>query len=441
MLITRAAAGKSAPSLGAISTALIVVALAMIAARVPHVYAQFRADPANAFSDFNYYLYAFTTVLRHPADATVLYDHAGLVAFMRSIGARDVGMDVFYAYPPQFALLFSPLGALSPLAAKAVWVGGSLTLFALGVAMVAKLAYRASDCGTDRGAVLLIVALALLSRPFFDDVYWGQSNELLFFLLAATFFFVDRGNRALAGVFLGAAIALKVTPIAIAGLLLLRREWRTAVFTFITSVVFTAITAWVLGLHTIWHYVVSDMPRLNTQNLMLGGAPINVALRGGLQTVMESAGMSASQPMLGAVWIATALVVCTLAVVLVARRHADRRIDFALATMTMLVASPMLEPVHLVVALIPVGILFGTAMEQPGARLSLVAPRVELMLASFAIAVMAFASRGASYTVAVWLLYGLLLARYFVTGVVTRPRSTQGAGDRTQRARARPIAR
>ncbi|WP_250499899.1 glycosyltransferase family 87 protein [Caballeronia sp. GAWG1-5s-s] len=437
MLISRTATGKSAPSLGAISTTLIVVALAMIAARVPHVYAQFRADPANAFSDFNYYLYAFTTVLSHPADATVLYDHAGLVAFMRSIGARDTGMDVFYAYPPQFAWLFSPLGALSPLGAKTVWVGGSLVLFALGVAMVAKLAYR----GADRGVVLLIVALALLSRPFFDDVYWGQSNELLFFLLAATFFFIDRGNRGLAGVFLGAAIALKVTPIAIAGLLLLRREWRTALFTFISSVVLTAITAWALGFHAIWHYVVSDMPRLNTQNLLLGGAPINVALRGGLQTVMQSVGLGASQPMLGAVWLATASVVCTLAVVLVARRHADRRIDFALATMTMLVASPMLEPVHLVVALIPVCILFGTAFERPGARLSRVAPRVELLLASLAIAVMAFASRGASYTVAVWLLYALLVARYFATGGVTRFRSIPGAEDRTTPARAHPTSR
>jgi len=437
MLITRASAGKSALSLGAISTVLIALALCIIAARMPHVYAQFRADPADAFSDFNYYLYAFTTVLRDPADATVLYDHGGLVAFLRSIGARETGMDVFYAYPPAFALLFSPLGALSPLAAKGVWVCGSMMLFALGVAMTAKLAYR----GADRGVVLLIVALALLSRPFFDDVYWGQSNELLFFLIAATFFFIDRGNRALAGVFLGLAIALKVTPVAIAGLLLLRREWSTAISTLVTSAVLAAITAWALGFNTIWHYVVSDMPRLNTQNVMLGGAPINNALRGGLQTLMESAGIGASQKLLGAVWLATAALVCTMAVVLIARRHADRRMDFALATMTMLVASPMLEPVHLVVALVPISVLFGTGFERPGTRLSWLAPRVELMLASLALFVMVFAARSASYTVAVWVLYLLCLARYFGPRDVTSARSIPGAGGRTLPARARPTAR
>ncbi|WP_244815315.1 glycosyltransferase family 87 protein [Caballeronia sp. Lep1P3] len=437
MLTTRAGAGKSAPSLATISTVLIAVAIGIIAAHMPRVLAQFHADPADAFSDFNYYLYAFTTVLRHPADATVLYDHHGLVTFLRSIGARTTGMDVFYAYPPQFALLFSPLGALSPAAAKSVWVLGSMLLFALGVAMVAKLAYR----GEDRGVALLFIALALLSRPFFDDVYWGQSNELLFFLLAATFFFIDRGNRSLAGVFLGAAIVLKVTPLAIAGLLLLRREWRTAIATFATSVALTCVTGCVLGFHTIWHYAVSDMPRLNAQNVMLGGAPINVALRGALQTLIENAGMSASQKMLGAVWLATAAVVCVTAVVLIARRHADRRTDFALATMTMLVASPMLEPVHLVVVLIPLGILFGTALERRDTRLSLLPRRAELLLAACAVLLFVVAARSTNYTIAVFLLYALCLARYFAPASVTGLRPAAAARDRSPRARVRPTAR
>jgi uncharacterized membrane protein len=66
-------------------------------------------------------------------------------------------------------------------------------------------------------------------------VYWGQSNALLFFLLAATFFCIERGNRYAAGAFLASAIASKVTPLAIAALLLLRREWRTVIATVVFS--------------------------------------------------------------------------------------------------------------------------------------------------------------------------------------------------------------
>ncbi|SAL66401.1 Polyprenol-phosphate-mannose-dependent alpha-(1-2)-phosphatidylinositol mannoside mannosyltransferase [Caballeronia arvi] len=410
MSSSRTMGRKSVLSLGTIAKVLLVFAACLLAERVPRsLYADFRANPADLFGDFNYYFYAFTTVLQHPGDLSRLYDHEALVAFLQSMGARNTGEDVFFGYPPQFALLFSPLAHLSPLAAKGVWAFGSIVLFGTGVAMLAKLAYR----GENRAVPLLIVAIALLSRPLLDDFYLGQSNELLFFLIVATFFFIDRGNHFLAGLFLGTAIVLKVTPLAIAGLLLLRREWRTAIATAVTSLAITAFTAWQLGFQVMLHYLVSDMPRLNAQNLLLGGAPANNSLRGAFQALSKFAGMSPSQSVLGAIWLVTAIVVCTIAVVLVYRQHADRRIDFALACTTMLVASPMLEPVHLVALLIPVAILFGTTLERAETRLSAIGPRVELVLASCAVLILFFSARNVGYFVAVSIVYVLCLGRYF----------------------------
>ncbi|BAN23993.1 glycosyltransferase family 87 protein [Caballeronia insecticola] len=409
MSTTSTTRSKYSFRLSAFAAALAVIALCLIAVRAPHIYTEFRANPPDAFSDFNYYLFAFTTVLRHPGEASLLYDQPSVIAFLHSIGTHHIGVDSFYAYPPQFALAFAPLGALAPLAAKLVWVSVSVVLFALGVAMTAKFAYR----GADRGVTLLIVALALLSRPFLDDIYWGQSNELLFFLLAATFFFIDRGNRYLAGVFLGVAIAIKVTPIPVAGLLLLRREWRTVITTVVTAVAITIFTGLKLGFNVIWHYFVADMSALNTKGLAIGSAPFNNSLRGAIQTLAESAGMQLSQQALFATWLVTAVTVSVLAMVLVYRRSVDRRMDFALAAATMLVGSPMLEPVHMVAALIPLAVLFGTSFERPGVRLSAFGPRVEMLLAACAILILVFAPRSATYTLAMWIIYALCLGRYF----------------------------
>jgi hypothetical protein len=408
--------GKRSWGPGAFAAALAVIAIGLIAARAPHIYAQFRAAPPDAFSDFNYYLYAFTTVWRHPADVSVIYDQPGVIAFLRSIGTHHIGNDSFYAYPPQFALAFAPLGALSPIAAKLVWVSASVVLFALGVAMTAKFAYR----GADRGVTLLIVALALLSRPFLDDIYWGQSNELLFFLLAATFFFIDRGNRYLAGVFLGVAVALKVTPIPIAGLLLLRRESRTVTTTAVTALAITAFTGLELGFNVIWHYLVTDMTRLNAQAMAIGSAPFNNSLRGALQSLTDSAGMHVSQRALLATWLATAVSVSVVAMLLVYRRHVDRRLDFALAVATMLVGSPMLEPVHMVAALIPLAVLLGTSFEGPGVRLSFFRPHAEWLLVAIAVLILVFAPRSVTYTVAMWIIYALCLGRYLAPARASR---------------------
>jgi hypothetical protein len=408
MSSTRPIRARWALSPAVAASALMVLAVCVLAVRLVHLYADIRSMPADVFGDFNYYLYAFTTILNHPGDASLLYDRDGLLAFLESMGVQRGGPGLFYGYPPQFALVFSVFGYLPPLAAKLTWVVCSALLFAAGVGMLIKLAYR----GSDGGVRLLFVAMALASCPLMIDISLGQSNELLFFLIVATFFFVDRGNRALAGVFLGTAIVLKVTPIAIGGLLLMRREWRTAIVTALTSMAITAFTAWKVGVHTLWHYLVSDMPRLNAQNLKFGGAPDNNSLRGAVQTLAEMAGIHPSESTLHTVWLVTAAIACVMAVVLVFRRHADRRIDFALAVTTMLVASPMLEPVHLLAALIPLAILLGTAFEHPGLRVSALAPRTELALIALTVLTMIVGPHTISYVVAILIVYVLCLARY-----------------------------
>jgi hypothetical protein len=327
------------------------------------------------------------------------------------MGARHGGEDVFYSYPPQFALLFSRLAMFAPLTAKTLWVLASFALWVTGVILVVRMAYR----GKERRVVLLLVAIALLSRPALEDVYWGQSNELLFFLLAATFFLTERGNRYLAGLFLALAIALKVTPMAVAGLLLLRREWRTAIATIGFSIVITAFTITQLGFRVLWHYLTSDLSRLTNQSLLVGGggAPANNSVRGALQALSGSIGMPLSTATLASVSLVFSAVVCLLAAYLVFRRNNDQRIDYALAAATMLVASPVIEPIHMVLSLIPLLILFGTTFERQNLRGFTLRQGTEMMLGALAVLLLMFAARSCTYTLAMLIIYGLCVARYF----------------------------
>jgi hypothetical protein len=393
-----------------LSSALIAVALGMLAARIPHLVTDFQARGIDALGDFQYYYYAFTVVLEHPLDAWTIYDNQHIVAFLQQIGIRDIGAQSFYGYPPQFAVLFSWLALFDAATSRMIWSVMSLVFLLVGLALTLHLAYR----GKRRGVLVLLVALAILCRPIVDEVYWGQSNALLFFLLAATFFCIERGNRYAAGAFLALAIAFKITPLAIAGLLLLRREWRTVIATAAFSIVIAAFTAVQTGWRVMLHFFSSDLSRLNEQILLVGGAPFNSSVKGALQTLFATTGMSVSTAALGTMSMAFAAAVCLLAAYLVFKRSAVPRMDYALATATMLVASPVLESVHLVVVLIPLLILVGTSLEQTQAvSESALGARMELALVALTIALLMFSPRFVSYTVAALLVYALCVARYF----------------------------
>jgi hypothetical protein len=102
-----------------------------------------------------------------------------------------------------------------------------------------------------------------------------------------------------------------------------------------------------------------------------------------------------------------------LACVLVLSRRGSARMDYALATATMLVASPVLEAVHMVVALIPLLILAGSALEQEATdSRSIFGARLETALFILATLLLMFSPKFVSYTAAVALIYVLCVARY-----------------------------
>ncbi|WP_096031611.1 glycosyltransferase family 87 protein [Caballeronia hypogeia] len=395
----------------------MLVAIGFLAIRmviIYHYFLSYRANHAQAFSDFNFYYYAFDAVLRSAHDPSLIYNTDRLLEFLKNLGVNTEGDILVYCYPPHFALIFSPFAMLPPFAAKLVWTSISVVLCIIGAIMAAKMSYR----GADRRVTALLIAITLLSFPVLHDAYLGQSNQLLFFLLAASFFFIERDNRWSAGVLLGVAVVFKVTPLAIVGLLLLRREWRTVISAGLCAIALTLFTASKLGFGIIWSYFTVDMSRFQAQIQSAGGLPGNSSVRGALQTISTSLGMPASEATLHATATIFGAAICVFACYLVFRRSRDRRTDYALACMTMLLASPVLEPIHMVVALLPLVVLIGTALERPDMQQSAFSPRAELLLGAVAVLLLFFLERSATYTVSAFITYALCVARYFPPAAV-----------------------
>jgi alpha-1,2-mannosyltransferase len=148
-----------------------------------------------------------------------------------------------FTYPPFAALVLLPLSVLSwPVAAALSLVVTSGALLLLTYWLVAPIATR-------RGvpvwfAVVVGACLLALLEPVYDTVSFGQVNLVLVILVFGDALLLARGSR-LAGIGIGIAAAIKLTPGLFFVYLLLARRWTAALVaaaaggaaTMLTSVV------------------------------------------------------------------------------------------------------------------------------------------------------------------------------------------------------------
>ncbi|MET9227864.1 mannosyltransferase [Lentzea sp. NPDC003310] len=128
-----------------------------------------------------------------------------------------------FTYPPFAAALFLPLSALPWTAARVVWQVLSLVCLWWLVRTSLKLLDRPHD---ERRA-LLWTAIALWFEPVRKTLDFGQINLVL---VAGTFAAVVAARQSVAGLGVGVAAGLKLTP-AISGLYFLAtRRWKAALW-------------------------------------------------------------------------------------------------------------------------------------------------------------------------------------------------------------------
>jgi alpha-1,2-mannosyltransferase len=126
--------------------------------------------------------------------------------------------DHWFTYTPFAATLFIPLSAIPLVLARVLWELASVAAFAAACATVLKPASRLR--------VLAVVAAGLLLEPVWHTLFLGQIN---LFLLALILIDVQRASQGRpAGIGIGLAAAIKLTPAIFVVLLLLAGRTRDA---------------------------------------------------------------------------------------------------------------------------------------------------------------------------------------------------------------------
>src|SRR5437764_3389041 len=298
-----------------------------------------------------------------------------------------------FTYPPFAALAMAPMAILPTLAAG--WVNTVLSLAALTVLLIWLLTPIADRYGWPRWfAVALAVPLAAATEPVRETLGFGQVNLLLALLIYADFRALrHRANaarpdrepepepttlrgRALrlwhsgatAGVGVGLATAIKLTPGLFIIYFLVTRQWRAAVTSAVTSLGVTLLTFAVAGRESARYFtsVVVDTNRIGEVD-----ATANQSLAGLLARLYDSP----TTPTL--IWLAFAMLVLAVGLSRAGTAHAegDELTAFTLVGLTANAICPISWTHHLVFLIPALVVLADTALRRRAAARVLLTSR------------------------------------------------------------------
>jgi Glycosyltransferase family 87 len=189
--------------------------------------------------------------------------HAGLDPYLNQVNVDErfadgewLQVNSRFIYPPSSLFLFSPLSHLPYKVAKVVW-STFMALLMVWLLMILR----------DRYPRAQWIALGLfLSLPMAANVDNGQVDILIFALTLAVFY-VSR--PWLAGLCLGLAIAIKVSPVLILLWLLATRRWKAALFAILSAAALTLASIRVWGLDRHREFIQHLMGHLSPNPAML----------------------------------------------------------------------------------------------------------------------------------------------------------------------------
>jgi alpha-1,2-mannosyltransferase len=144
-----------------------------------------------------------------------------------------------YLYAPIVTFAFFPLAVLPPIAGKILWLAVNIAVIVSILQLTAALLFR--DGRAPPGFHLLVI---LLSFRFIDNnLGHGQLNLILLWLVLRAYRYAALGHYGRAGIALAAAIAAKIVPVVLLVQVLLRRQWRFALWTALGLAVLMLIPA------------------------------------------------------------------------------------------------------------------------------------------------------------------------------------------------------
>ena len=167
---------------------------------------------------------AHLVVRSYAADRYVIDFHVLQDGATRFWDGGSVYSDPWFLLTPSGLLAMLPFGLLGPGAGFAVW--NTLSICAVAAGIVCALRFVGAPLtGPAAAATTLVVCL---SESLTSTLLLGNLNNSLLLALGAGFLLADlRGRTVLAGVLLGASLALKPVLVLLLLIPLLRRRWPT----------------------------------------------------------------------------------------------------------------------------------------------------------------------------------------------------------------------
>ncbi|MFF7167781.1 glycosyltransferase 87 family protein [Streptomyces sp. NPDC008086] len=247
---------------------------------------------------------------------------------------RVPGTTYGFTYPPFAAVVMLPMALVGLQVAIAVALLLNLAALAFALRVLAGRAWRRYGW---YGGALAVCGLALF-EPLRDTFSFGQVNILLLALVLLDCWLLASGRERWAGVGIGLAAAIKLTPAAFIGLLLVARRRRAAAVAAGVAAAATALAAWVVpdASRFYWTHAMWDTTRVGRLDYVS-----NQSLQGVLARLDVSS---------RAVWAVVVLLV--LGVWVARTRRAvvagDWTAAFALTGLTACLVSPITWVHHLV---------------------------------------------------------------------------------------------
>ena len=299
--------------------------------------------------------------------------------------------NLIYAYPPFFALLWTPLTVLPVWISQAVWylviVG---TLFA-SLRLCETFARRLFPGAWSEVELALLRTLSfVLSLKFILAVLENQAYDSIAFLFIALGLLALMRGRTLAGAAsLAAAAALKVTPLIFLPYLVFKRRFAAAGIFIGVLVLLTLLPDILLPPKTGWHVTVwlrdvilapLDMQFGFDLPFWVTDSPMNQTFRAALvrlftgvhetqsyQTVFT---IMTSRPYTIALYSVMGIYVAAAGLVMLKSRRDDRLIavDGALLIVSALLLTPVSSQSHFVGLMLPYALVAAALIKQPRLR-------------------------------------------------------------------------
>ena len=272
-----------------------------------------------------------------------VYRHSGRAVLdgLPVYESRDPVTGLPFTYPPFAAVVMVPLALVPTWLASALWTGASVAALGAVVVVVRGGLGRA----TPGWLVVLLGAGALTLEPVWQNLAFGQVNLIVMWVILVDLVWTE---RPLAGVLTGIVAGVKLTPLVFVVLLVLVGR-RTAAGRAALAFVATVVIGFVVMPHssaTYWTDRLLDPSRVGPPALTH-----NQSVYGALTRWLDG-------PPSTLLWLAVAGPLA-LAILLVAAawwRRGDRLLGICLASLAMLLASPVSWSHHWVWA-VPVALV------------------------------------------------------------------------------------